>query len=108
MTVSGLVRDAQRTPVPFATVVLLAPKDSALIQTGQADGQGEYQLNGVRAGMYRVLATAVGFEKERSDVVPVADRNVRMPDLVLKPAVQALGAVEVMGRKRCWKWKRAR
>lgn len=99
MTVSGLVRDAQRTPVPFATVALLAPKDSALVQAGQADGQGEYQLKGVRAGMYRVLATAAGFEKERSDVVTVADRNVRVPDLVLKPAVQALGAVEVVGRK---------
>ena len=50
-------------------------------------------------GQYQVLATAVGFRKGRTAAFAVGAGNVRVPALVLVAAVQALGEVEVVGRK---------
>ena len=66
VAVSGRVLDALGGAVPFATVVLLAAIDSAVVEAGRADEQGAYQLTVKRDGTYRVMATAVGFAKGRS------------------------------------------
>ncbi|HEX8656640.1 MAG TPA: outer membrane beta-barrel protein [Hymenobacter sp.] len=99
LTVSGQVRDARGGAVPFATVALLAASDSAVAEAGQADEQGTYQLKAERGGTYRVLVTAVGFAKGRSAVFTVGAGPVRVPDLVLGAVAQALGEVQVVGRK---------
>jgi len=99
VAVSGRVLDARGGAVPFATVVLLATPDSAVTEAGRADEQGAYQLWAKRGGTYRVLATAVGFAKGKSVVFTVEAGPVRVPDLVLEAAAQALGEVQVVGRK---------
>lgn len=98
-TVSGRVLDAQRGPVPFATVALLTAADSVVAQSGRADERGEYQLQAGSAGAYRVVVTAVGFGQGRSETFTVGAARVRVPDMVLRPAAQALGEVKVVGRK---------
>jgi outer membrane receptor protein involved in Fe transport len=98
-TVSGRVLDPQRGPVLFATVALLITKDSVVAQSVRADERGEYQLQAVLAGTYRLVVTAVGFGKGRSTVFTVDATSVRVPDLLLNPVTQALGEVQVVGRK---------
>ncbi len=98
-TVAGRVLDAQRAGVPFATVVLVAAADSAMVRGERADEQGAYELKDVRPGTYRVLVTAVGFGKGRSAAFTLAAGGVRVPDVALKLEAQALAGVEVVARK---------
>ncbi|SFQ65887.1 outer membrane beta-barrel protein [Hymenobacter arizonensis] len=98
-TITGRVRDRQQAPVLFATVALLNAKDSVMVLAVRADEKGEYQMEAVRPGMYRVVATAVGFAKGRSEAFTLGAAGLRLPDLVLAAEAQALGDVEVVGRK---------
>ena len=97
--VAGRVLDAKQRAVPFATVALVAADDSAVVDAGRADEQGAYLLKVKRAGQYQVLATAVGFCKGRSIAFAVGTGSVRVPDLRLPATTQALGEVQVVGRK---------
>jgi outer membrane receptor protein involved in Fe transport len=97
--VTGRVLDTRQGAVPFATVLLVAAGDSVAVDAGQADEQGAYSLRTKRAGQYQVLATAVGFQKGRSGAFAVGAASVRVPALVLQATAQALGEVQVVGRK---------
>ena len=100
LNITGRVVDARQQPVPFATVLLTVVADSAVAEAGRADEVGAYALMAKRTGTYRVMATAVGFVKGRSGAFVVGgSAAVRMPDLVLTAAAQALGEVQVVGRK---------
>jgi hypothetical protein len=99
VAVTGRVLDARREAVPFATVVLVAAGDSAVVDAGRADEQGAYALKARRTGRYQVLATAVGFGKGRTAAFVVGTAAVRAPELALTAVAQALGGVEVVGRK---------
>ena len=99
LPVTGRVLDAKRAPVPFATVVLTAATDSAVVDAGRADELGAYSLRAKRAGLYRVMATAVGFGKGRSTAFAVAAAGARVPDLMLAATAQALGEVQVVARQ---------
>ena len=99
LPVTGRVLDAKREPVPFATVVLTAAADSVVADAGQADEQGAYTLRAKQAGRHQVRATAVGFRKGRSAVFSVGASGGPAPDLRLQATTQALGEVQVVGRK---------
>ncbi|WP_167855118.1 outer membrane beta-barrel family protein [Hymenobacter wooponensis] len=98
-SVSGQVIDAQRRPVPFASIALLTATDSVVAQAAQADDQGAYAMKGLRAGAYRVAVTALGFGKGRSEIFTVGNTPLRVPNIVLGSAAQELKGVEVVGRK---------
>ena len=97
--VAGRVLDAKQGAVPFATVVLVGAGDSVAVDAGRADELGAYSLRAKRAGKYQVLATAVRYRKGRTAAFAVGPVAVRVPDLVLAAVAQALGGVEVVGRK---------
>ncbi|PJJ54688.1 TonB-dependent receptor domain-containing protein [Hymenobacter chitinivorans] len=96
-TVSGRLVDAQRQPVAFAAVALLAA-DSSMVASTQSSATGVYQLTGVPAGTYRVQAAALGFGKSRSAWITVG-QNLTVPDLTLTTTTHALAEVQVVGRK---------
>ena len=97
--VAGRVLDAQQAAVPFATVLLTAVADSAVVETSRADEQGRYELRVKQGGPFWVQATAVGFGEGRSAAFTVRTGNVRVPDLRLPATAQELGEVQVVGRK---------
>ncbi len=97
--VAGRVLDAQQAAVPFATVLLTAVADSAVVETSRADEQGRYELRVKQGGPFWVQATAVGFGEGRSAAFTVRTGSVRVPDLRLPATAQELGEVQVVGRK---------
>ena len=97
--ISGQVLNAQRGGVSFAIVALITAPNSVAIETGRADEKGMYQFRATRGKNYWVMATAVGFGSGRSAAFTVGSEPVRVPDLVLGAVAQALGEVQVVGRK---------
>ena len=99
LTITGTVRDAQRRPVPFASVAVLG---TALGAT--ADAVGLFRLAGVPAGPARLQASAVGFAPA---VQTVALGPTQPLDFVLTAAPAGLAEVVVTGVGRATEIRRS-
>ena len=100
-TLRGSVRRLEGQALEFANVLLLRASDSSLVKGGLSDGQGRFSFTDVLPGAYRLRAQQLGYRDGRSAVVHVVGgvTPLELPPLVLIPATQQLGEVQVTGRK---------
>ncbi|HEX8528626.1 MAG TPA: TonB-dependent receptor, partial [Cytophagales bacterium] len=100
--VSGVVVDAvTNAPVEYATVALLSPRDSSLVTGTVTNPQGQFLLEPVPAGAYRVRITYIGYRnavKENLVVRPDAP-VVDLGSIKIRPSSQALEEVVVTAEK---------
>ena len=97
----GQVLDQQQQPLEFATVLLLRASDSSLVDNLRSDEQGRYQFTHLVAGTYYVQVKQLGYRDGRSAAVQLVAEapGLRLPTIVLAPALQVLGEVLVTGRR---------
>ena len=95
ITVSGKIINEKQEPLLYASVALLAAKDSQLIKGALTDETGAYSIPSVSAGFYRILTTTVGYDKTYSDAFTIkedsknatVDMTLQAATMVLKEAV---------------------
>ena len=80
----GEVQDASGRRVAGATIVVEAPR-SALKREARSDDRGEFRVNDLLPGRYRVVVSAKGFAESSADVSVVVS-SVRDLSVTLKPA----------------------
>jgi Outer membrane protein beta-barrel family/Carboxypeptidase regulatory-like domain len=99
-TVQGKIVDEKQQPVPFASVALIAARDSHLIKGALTDESGAYTIPSVSAGSYRILTSAVGFDKTYTPSFDVkADSKLATVDVNLKVATKLLGEAVVVAQR---------
>ncbi|RZK60186.1 MAG: hypothetical protein EOO59_07115, partial [Hymenobacter sp.] len=99
-SLTGSLRSREGKPLAFANVLLLQAADSSLVKATLSDAQGHFTFADVRPGSYRLRAQQLGYRDGRSAVVRVVGgAALTLPPLVLGAAAQALGEVQVLGRK---------
>jgi hypothetical protein len=81
-TLRGVVQDASGGVVPGAKIVVQAA-ESSLEREASTDDRGEFRIEDLLPGIYRVTVTAKGFEEARADV-KVAVSSVREMTVKLK------------------------
>jgi hypothetical protein len=79
----GEIQDVTGAQVPGAQVVVEAAA-SGISRSETANGQGEFRIEGLLPGSYRVMVTAKGFARATADV-DVAVSVVRDINVTLKP-----------------------
>jgi hypothetical protein len=82
-TLRGEVQDVSAARVAGARIVVQAA-GSSVSRTATANGQGEFRVEGLLPGPYRVLVTATGFAQATANVDIVVS-VVREIDVTLKP-----------------------
>jgi hypothetical protein len=82
-TLRGKVQDPSAARVAGARIAVQAA-GSSISRTASANGQGEFRMEGLLPGSYRVLVTATGFAQATADV-HVAVSVVRDISVTLKP-----------------------
>jgi uncharacterized surface anchored protein len=56
--IRGVVRDSlEKRPLQYSTVLLLGAADSILIKSGRTNAQGQFTLNNVKKGDYKLIIT---------------------------------------------------
>ncbi len=70
-------------PLIQASVRLLAQRDSAIVKTAVSDIDGNFKLEGVKAGRYIVEASYVGYTPQTRNVN--LQKNMRLDTLLLSP-----------------------
>ncbi len=92
--ISGRVTDASTNrPMPFATVYI-----NETTRGTTANGDGEYQLTGIRAGNVEIVASSVGYTTLQQ-VIRVASGQNRRVSFALAPDPNALATVTITGKR---------
>ena len=61
VTIKGIVQDSAGAELPFATVMLLNPKDSALVNFTQTNAQAAFEFKNVKNVTYLLKVSYVGY-----------------------------------------------
>ncbi len=99
LTIRGSVRDTTNNPLDYTSVLLLSPKDSALVSYTLTNKAGEFLFKNVDRQPLLIKATYMGhipFQKEL--VLPESDELV-VEDIRLTPILQELYEVVVLAAK---------
>lgn len=96
--ITGVVNDSTTSkPVEFATVALLDASGKA-IDGAICDDKGEFTINKVQPGSYKLAISFIGFDTKNIPV-KIEDKNVDMGTLIISPTAQVLKEVTVEGER---------
>lgn len=90
-TIRGKITDEKNDPVAGASIVI-----AQLGKGAAANSAGDFTLNDIRPGTYKIEISALGFQPVAQNIT-VADGQTVQLDLQLKPSVNAMNEVVVTG-----------
>jgi hypothetical protein len=96
--VNGKVSDHTAQGLMAVTAALISPDESTVIKSTMSDENGQYVLDAVPDGLYRIWLSAVGYEEYKSDTFRVSGATVQLPAVQLKQGNGLLKEVSVVAR----------
>ncbi|MCX2430489.1 outer membrane beta-barrel protein [Pedobacter sp. GR22-10] len=97
LSVSGKVLNLMNQPINGANVSMTSVADTSLILSAVTDINGNYAFNTVKRGMYKVMATSIGYESVYRNFN--VDSATKAANIVLQPSVLALNEVKITASK---------
>ncbi len=99
-TVTGQVLDTLSSPLPSATVMLLSPQDSSLVNFSVTDARGVFEMKNVNKGSYLLKITFVGFAPFTKLIkTPTNSTELDAGRLNMSPLTKQLDEVVIQGDK---------
>ncbi len=99
-TITGTVIDGSTAePLPFVSVAVWSAGDSTLVTGALTDDAGAFRVEGVPAGVYRVVVSYVGFVTLTIPNVRAGGGTASLGMLELQPDVAELEGVEVSAER---------
>lgn len=92
-TISGMLVDDKQQPLPYANVVLHT-SDSVFVTGASSGEKGEFKLQKIAAGNYRLIVSCMGYQTLYLDLQGF-ERPANVGTLTLSDASQQLGEVTV-------------
>jgi outer membrane receptor protein involved in Fe transport len=99
VTIKGNVQDTFGVEQPFATVMLLNPKDSALLNFTRGDDKGHFEFKNVKNTAYLLKMSFVGFIPFQQNIMPSALDVNDLGALKMKPITKELMEVVIRTAK---------
>jgi FlaG/FlaF family flagellin (archaellin) len=99
-SIKGQVIDSLLSPMPSATIMLLNPKDSSLVNFGLSDSNGFFEIKNVNKGEYDLKITFMGYASfskrvDANGTSPIIDAG----ELKLQPQAKMLNEMVIMGER---------
>jgi hypothetical protein len=99
-SIKGQLTDTLSSPLPSATVMLLNPKDSSLVNFSVADAQGNFIIKNVSKGEHLFKVTFMGFRPYTQKVVtPETAQIIELGKIAMQPGSSELDAIEFAADK---------
>ena len=70
ISIKGSIIDTLNAPLVSATVMLLTPKDSALVSYGRSNEKGSFEFKNIKRGNYLLKITYVGYLPYQKELKP--------------------------------------
>jgi outer membrane receptor protein involved in Fe transport len=99
ITVRGQVVDSVSHGLPGATVIILSPKDSSLVNFGATDAAGKFEIANLAKASYMLKVTYVGYKTYSASITPEAGEIVELGSLKMTPAQTKLDEVVIESEK---------
>ena len=99
VTIQGMVEDTLGAELPFATVMLLNPKDSALINFTQTNDKGAFSFKNVKNNDYLLKISYVGYLPYQLDLPPSVSEVNDLKGVKIKPITKELLEVVIKTAK---------
>ena len=97
-TITGTLQDeSSGKPVQYANVSLMRQSDSVLVGYTSANEKGEFQLQQIPNGSYRMVVFFVGYENYQQELV--VNKNMDLGTIKIKPGTATIGEVVVKGER---------
>ncbi|MFN8356623.1 MAG: TonB-dependent receptor [Spirosomataceae bacterium] len=90
VSIKGIVIDSSGTALAFPTVMLLNPKDSALVNFSRASEQGIFEFKGVKNTPYLLKISYTGYLPHQESIGPFTTEAVDVGKVKIKPIVKEL------------------
>lgn len=99
--IAGVVRDSAGLPMPGVTVEAASPALIEKVRSATTDGEGRYNIVDLRAGVYSITFSLVGFSTVKRDGVDIgagftATVNVAMQVGALEETITVSGAAPLV------------
>lgn len=101
-SILGIITDKEtKEPVEFATVILQSETDSSQISGTTTDAKGKFRFEKIEDGKYKISYSFIGFEKQRTQLITVNEKNriINVGMLGLSVSNQELKDIEVIGER---------
>ena len=99
-SIRGFVTDSMALPLASATIMLLNPADSSLVNFAASDAKGFFEMKNVNRGSYQLKVTFVGFASFSKNLsTPVNSTVVDLGQLRLQPMTKQLDEIIIQGEK---------
>jgi hypothetical protein len=99
LSLSGNLVDSSGHPLPQATVMLLMPKDSSLVNYGRSNESGHFEFKNVKRQNYILKVSYVSFLPLQMDIKPTEEGPMDLGNILLKPISKELFEVVVRTAK---------
>ncbi|RCR68013.1 outer membrane beta-barrel family protein [Larkinella punicea] len=99
ITIRGSITDTSKAVMPGATVMLLTPKDSALVNFGRTNDKGAFEFRNVKRAPYILKVSYVGFLPLQVEVNPDNSEVTDLGALPIKPIQKELLEVVIKAAK---------
>lgn len=99
-SITGQLMDTLNNPLPSATVLLLNPADSSLVNFTVSDAHGNFELKNITKDEHLLKITFVGF-RSFTQKIPVSgpSQAIALGKIVMEPVSNELEAVEIRAEK---------
>jgi hypothetical protein len=99
LTIRGTVKDTTNAPLDYTSVLLLSPKDSALVAYTLTNKNGEYQFKNVDRQPLLIKATYMGYIPYQKELNLPETTELEVEEIYLTPILQELYEVVVKAAK---------
>ncbi|MBN7815100.1 outer membrane beta-barrel protein [Algoriphagus pacificus] len=99
LNISGVVKDTTNSPLDYTSVLLLTPKDSALVAYTLTNKDGEYIFKNVDRQPLLIKATYMGYLPLQKELVLPETGDLEVEEIQLMPILQELYEVVVKAAK---------
>jgi hypothetical protein len=99
-SIKGQLVDSVGSPLPSATVLLLNPKDSSLVNFGVGDAMGNFEIKNVKQGEHLFKVTFIGFKPYVQKLsTPETGTTLELGKIKMEPVTSELEAIEINAMK---------
>ena len=99
VTIQGIVQDTFGAELPFATVMLLNPKDSALINFTQSNDKAAFSFKNMKNVAYLLKISYVGYLPYQQHLPPSVSEVNDLKNVKIKPITKELLEVVIKTAK---------
>lgn len=99
VTIKGAIRDTSGAEIPFATVMLLNPKDTTLVNFSRSDDKGNFAFKNIKNASYLFKISYIGYIPHQQ-LLEVSETEINdLGTVAIKPITQELMEVVIKTAK---------